>query len=249
MKQFAQDGFCVFDADPRVLEWADAAADVARDMVQDADMRALWLRHQDTWFVGVDALSNAVDGSVSNVPLAGPWEALITQPKHWHRAQVSVVFEGYPKQDVGESDANHRFRINRAAAHVDGILLEDGQRYLREPHSFVLGSPLGDSTASPLVVWPRSHILMRDALRDIIGDKDPKSVDLTEGYKTARASVFAQIDPIEVTVVKGQSVLLHRHMLHGVAPWKATDSAPDEGRMVAYFRPEYPETDRWLSTA
>ena len=85
---------------------------------------------------------------------------------------------------------------------------------------------------------------MRDALRDIIGDKDPKSVDLTEGYKTARASVFAQIDPIEVTVVNGQSVLLHRHMLHGVAPWKATDSAPDEGRMVAYFRPEYPETDR-----
>ena len=81
------------------------------------------------------------------------------------------------------------------------------------------------------------------------GIKIRNPVDLTEGYKTARASVFAQIDPIEVTVVKGQSVLLHRHILHGVAPWKATDSAPDEGRMVAYFRPEYPETDMWLSTA
>lgn len=243
---FAQDGYHLFDSDPQVLRWATAAAGVARDVAQNAEQRALWLRHQQTWFVGVDVLPNASDGSISQVPLRGPWEALIDVPKNWHRAQVSVVYEGYPKQDVGESDANHRFRIKRAAAHVDGILLEQGRRYLREPHGFVLGLPLGRSTASPLVVWPGSHIMMRNALRAIIGDADPNTVDLTEGYKQARAQVFETIEPVEVHAELGQSILVHRHLLHGVAPWKSTDTAPPEGRMVAYFRPELERVDDWL---
>jgi hypothetical protein len=37
--------------------------------------------------------------------------------------------------------------------------------------------------------------------------------------------------------------------LHGVAPWSEGAMAPPEGRMVAYFRPELPDTAsaQWLS--
>ncbi len=247
MNQLEQDGYCVFEADPRVSAWAKAAAPVARELVQSEALRTQWLRHQETWFVGVDTLPNAPDGSISGACLAGPWDTVIEAPKTWHKAQVSAVYPGYPKQDDTESDANHRFRTRRCAAHVDGILLENGRRFLREPHSFILGLPLGNSSASPLVVWPKSHILMRDALREMIAQSDPKSVDLTAGYKTARAKVFEQIEPVEVHAKMGQSMLLHRHLLHGVAPWKDGDSVPPEGRIVAYFRPQFERMQDWLS--
>ncbi|WP_085311415.1 hypothetical protein [Planktotalea arctica] len=247
MNAFLRNGFHVFERDARVLKWASAAADVARKVAQDPAMRAQWLRHQETWFVGVDALPNATDGAIANVPLAGPWEAQITPPRAWHKAQLSVVYEGYPLQDAGESDANHRFRIKRYAAHVDGILLEQGRRFLREPHAFVLGLPLGDSCASPLVVWPSSHVMMRASLRRAIGAAEPASIDLTDAYKAARAEVFAQIEPVEINARMGQSMLLHRHLLHGVAPWKAADTAPPEGRMVAYFRPQFEQVSDWLT--
>ena len=247
MTDFEKDGFRLFDATPEVTAWSEKAAHVAREVVNEPELREMWLRHQETWFVGVDALPNALDGSIDGAVLSGPWEDFVTLPATWHKAQVSVVYEGYPKQDAEESDANHRFRIKRAAAHVDGILLEEGRRYLREPHSFILGLPLGESRASPLVIWPGSHLIMRDALRELIGCDDPKSVDLTDRYKAARARVFEQIEPVEVHATIGQSILLHRHMLHGVAPWKTDDTAPKEGRMVAYFRPEYAQTASWLS--
>ena len=72
-------------------------------------------------------------------------------------------------------------------------------------------------------------------------------MDLTEIYKAARAKVFEQIEPVEVHAALGQSILLHRHLLHGVAPWKVNDVAPPEGRMVAYFRPEYAQITDWLT--
>ena len=247
VKGLAEQGFRLFDSDPRVLAWARAAADVAREVAQDEAMQLQWLRHQRTWFVGVDALPNAPDGSIKEVPLIGPWDEVITPPERWHKAQISIVYEGYPKQHEAESDANHRFRITRYAAHVDGILLEQGRRYLREPHEFILGVPLGYSAASPLVVWPGSHVIMGDAFRALIGDQNPNTVDLTEGYKEARAEVFRQINPVKVPAVAGQSVLLHRHLLHGVAPWEEGDQAGSDGRMAAYFRPEFSQIEDWLN--
>lgn len=246
---FRTDGLCVFDADQRVERWALAAAETARKLTQTPQLRQKWLRHRETWFVGVDVLPNAGDGSISGAPLAGPWQACTGCVPLWHSAQVSVVYPSYPKQDPGESDANHRFRKKRCAAHVDGILLENGRRFLREPHRFILGIPLGDSAASPLVIWPKSHVMMRDALRARIGSAEPTSVDLTDAYKAARAQVFAQIEPVEVQAKIGQSIVLHRHLLHGVAPWKDTDTAPPEGRMVAYFRPQYQDARDWLTHA
>ncbi|MGB7318205.1 MAG: hypothetical protein WBC85_09595 [Planktotalea sp.] len=246
MSAYSNDGFCVFDADPKVLIWANAAAKTARKLVRDDTLRATWLRHQETWFVGVDALPNAPDGSISGAVLTGPWEPYVAPQLHWHKAQISAVYKGYPKQDPDESEANHRFRIKRCAAHVDGILLENGRRFLREPHQFVLGIPLGTSHASPLVVWPGSHLVMQDAFRNAIGCEEPGSVELTQAYKAARAQVFERITPLELHLELGQSVLLHRHLLHGIAPWKTKDTAPPEGRIVAYFRPMFETLSDWI---
>lgn len=245
MGDLSQNGFAVFDADPRVLAWAKAAYDAALTATSDPAMRRAWLRHGETWFVGVDALPNAPDGSVGGVPLAGPWEDAVEPPAAWHAAQVSVVYEGYPKRDAGESEAAHWFRVTRCAAHVDGLHLENGRRIMREPHAFILGLPLNESDACPLVVWRGSHRVMRAGLADAMG-AGTLGADVTDAYKTARAQVFEDCEQVEVQMQPGQAVLVHRHAVHGVAPWRDGMRMLPEGRMVAYFRPECADPNDWL---
>lgn len=241
-------GFRVFDPDRATLRWAQAAHGAALNLVSDPQIRARNLRHGQTWFVGVDVLPNAPDGSIAGVPLEGAWTGAIAPPGHWHRAQLSVVYPGYPGQSSGESDANHRFRVIRHAAHVDGLLPEGParRRYLREPHGFILGLPLNHTDAAPLMVWPGSHRIMGDALRRAIGNRNPETVDLTDAYGAARRKVFDTIDPVPVLAAPGQVTLLHRHLLHGVAPWTKAAMAPPEGRMIAYFRPQI-SASAWLN--
>ena len=240
-------GFTLFDPDPAVARWAAAAHAVACKVAADPAIRAANLRHAETWFVGVDALPNASDGSIDTVPLIGPWTPLFPANQTWHAAQLSIVYPGYPGKDPEESDGNHRYRITRAAAHVDGLLPigPNRRRYLQEPHAFILGLPLNISNAAPLVVWPGSHKIMGDAFREIIGAQDPTTVDLTDGYQAARKQVFDTITPERIEMTPGQSILLHRHLLHGVAPWGEGETAPPEGRMVAYFRPQFAASE-WL---
>lgn len=242
------DGFEVFDTDTQLLRWASAAHGEAVTLSADPQIRAANLRHNQTWFVGVDALPTASDGSIEGIPLGGPWQQRITPPQAWHRAQLSIVYPGYPGQDPDESDANHRYRIKRAAAHVDGLLPIGAakRRFLREPHAFILGLPLNTSDAAPLTVWPGSQHIMGAAFRDLIASKDPQSVDLTEGYQAARRQCFEQIEPQHIIAAPGQSILLHRHLLHGVAPWQVGQNAPPEGRMIAYFRPEFSAVE-WIA--
>ncbi|SIT76387.1 hypothetical protein SAMN05421665_0364 [Yoonia rosea] len=239
-----QDGFCVFPPDAAVARWAAAAKLAAITVLGDGGAR----RHGGTWFVGVDALPNAPDGSIGGVPLAGAWQAHVKAPPNWHRAQLSVVFPGYPQQDPGESEAAHRFRRDRDAAHVDGLLPEGPQkrRHLREPHGFILGLPLDAVRASPLVVWRGSHDIMRTAFHAAFAGIPPAQwghVDVTEVYQDARRKVFATCDRVEVVAEPGQAVLLDRHILHGVAPWP--QDVLGEMRMVAYFRPQISIED-WL---
>lgn len=241
----AAKGFATFAPDAGVLAWANAAHRVGKAVARDPAMCAQWLRHGDTWFVGVDALPNAGDGSVDGVPLAGPWQGAIDPPDHWHHAQLSVIYPGYPRQD-GEAAAGFRYRTQRCAAHVDGLLLEDGRRFPREPHAFILGIALNDSAACPLTVWPGSHRVMRAALADAVGARDPRDVDVTDAYVAARKAVFASCAPVALPLRAGASVLLDRHLLHGIAPWQAGDTAPPEGRMMAYFRPICPDPADWL---
>ena len=240
-------GFRVFEQDAAVARWAAAAHTVACEVSHDPRIRAVNLRHGDTWFVGVDALPNAPDGSIGGVPLAGQWREHVTTPDVWHAAQLSIVYPGYPIQDPDESDANHRYRITRHAAHVDGLLPEgpERRRYLKEPHAFILGLPLNRSDAAPLMVWPDSHRIMGPAFDVLRAAPDPMQVDVTDTYQAARRRVFAEIEPVAVVAEPGQAIVLHRHLLHGVAPWSADVKAPQEGRIIAYFRPQFTAIE-WL---
>ena len=236
-----------FDLDARVARWAAAANAVADRVLADPAQQAAWLRHDGTWFVGVDALPNGPDGAIDGIALEGPWELTQTE---WHPAQLSVTYPGYPGQDAGESEAAHRFRRDRFAAHLDGLLPEgpDKRRHLREPHAFILGVALNDAPpdAAPLVVWKGSPAIMRDAMREAFAGVDPADwgdVDVTDAYQAARRAVFAQCDPVAVPLKPGESVLVHRLAIHGVAPWESGTG----DRRIAYFRPLLANPADWLT--
>jgi hypothetical protein len=232
------EGFCVYDHDPRVAAWAAAALDAARGVAAQPEWRGPDnLRHGQTWFVGVDALPNAADGSIGGVALAGPWH-LPDLPLH--RAQLSIIYAGYPEQDRGESDANHRFRVKRSAAHVDGLLPvgPDRRRFAREYHAYILSLPLTDVAGSPTVVWRGSQRIMQDALRAAMAEKDPAKTDITDVYAAARKRVFAECEQVPLLLKPGQSALLHPFVLHGTQPWRGETDPAGEGRMIAFFRPE-----------
>jgi len=240
-----RDGFVLFGADARVTQWAAAAHDVAKDIAADPEMQAANLRHGNTWFVGVDALPNAADGSIAGVPLKGPWQDHVPDVPQ-HAAQLSIIYPGYPKQDAGESDANHRFRIKRCAAHVDGLLPEgpERRRFAREYHAYILGLPLTVATAAPTVVWRGSHVIMQAALSEAIGDHLIGSVDLTDAYHAARRAVFERCEMVSLRADPGQSFLIHRFALHGTAPWEGPEGP---GRMIAFLRPEFTDPQDWLA--
>lgn len=232
-------GYTIFDFDARVAAWAQAAWTAAQRLDLTPD------RCGETWHVGVDALPNEADGSISGVPLGGPWSLDAVQ---WHRAQLSVIYPGYPRQDQDESDAAHRFRVQRCAAHMDGLLPEGPRRrrHLREPHAFILGLPLNDVKSSPLVVWPGSHQIMRQAFAEAFDGVAPKEwgdQDVTDIYQAARRKVFESSEPVPIDMSPGQSVLLDRHVIHGVAPW---EGASEGFRAVAYFRPQFSDIALWL---
>ncbi len=245
-KDFARDGFVHLPWDARTQAWANAAY-VAVKALPDAPHD---MRHGGTWRVGVDALANAPDGSVDGVALRGLWEDLITSPDTWHAAQVSIVYAGYPKQDPDETEAAHRFRLMRDAAHVDGLLPEgqDRRRHLRKPHAFILGLPLNEADGSPMVVWVGSHVIVRNAFAKAFDGIAPDAwgdVDVTDIYQSARREVFDTCERVLLPAKPGEATLLHRHVVHGVAPW---DDAPEikEGRIIAYFRPEVAAMAEWL---
>ncbi len=223
---------------------------------------APWWRHRRTWFVGVDALPNDAAGAVpGGPPLAG--EAIdfvrndlgFTSP--WHCAQVSACFPGYPQRDADETEVQHRFRLHRDAAHVDGLHGEGPKRrrHMREYHDFILGLPLTEASAdaAPLVVWAGSHLIMQQVFRDAfagVAAEDWCDVDVTDAYQAARARVFETCPRIALPAHPGEATLVHRFALHGVAPWGEHASADDTGgRMIAYFRPETADRIRWLDGA
>lgn len=255
--QFLDKGWIKFPAEPAVRDWAAAAYQVARDRVQDPALQARWLTCEGTWFVGVDALPNDTSGNTGAGPLTG--EAYAAAKALYgilplHPAQVSVVYPGYPRPREGETEANFRYRLNRDAAHVDGFHATgpERRRMLKERHAYILGLPLTECSAgaAPLTVWEGSHHLMRtafaEALKDIPEAKWAET-DLTETYKATRREAFETCRRITLPARPGEAYIVHRLALHGVAPWQEGATAPPDGRMIAYFRPDLPEGNRdWL---
>ena len=251
-------GWAMFPSDETLNPWLDAARTAALDRVNDPDERQVWLQCEGTWFVGVDSLPSDPEGALNGAgPLVGEayrhaQEIYGTLPLH--PGQVSVMYPGYPKPRETETEAAYRYRMKRDAAHVDGLLGvgQPKKRMLKERHAYILGLPLTDcdENASPLVVWEGSHKRMRAAFEDALGhldEADWENVDLTAIYQATRQEVFETCPRVKVTAKPGEAYLVHRLALHGVAPWEEGAEAPDEGRMIAYFRPELSSGNRdWL---
>lgn len=232
---------------PAIAAWAEAARTAALHTL--ATSQDPW-RCGGTWFVGVDALPNTPDGAIHGTPF--PWHAVPLAPEPLHRAQLSVIRTGYPQPSPEETPAAFAFRRDRDAAHLDGLLPigPDKRRMVKEPHAWILGLPLNDSSAAPLTVWDGSHEILRAALLDALEPHAPEAwgdIDITEPYQQARREIFATCRRIELPVRPGQATLLHRLTLHGVAPWKLQDRAPAEGRMIAYLRPQLATVQQWLT--
>ena len=231
--------------DGRLHHWSMAAQPLALTALSES---AEPLRCGGTWAVGLDLLPNAGDGSVNGVAL--PWEALGLAPVPLHRAQLSAVYPGYPRPSAEESEAAYGFRLRRDAAHLDGLLPigPEKRRMVKEPHAWILGLPLTEPYGAPLVVWEGSHVLMQAALAKALAGHDPATwgeVDVTEAYQAARAEVFRTCPRVEVPGRPGEAVVLHRHLIHGVAPWG--DAPGEEGRIVAYFRPLMASVAAWMA--
>ena len=224
-----------------VDNWARAANKIANQALADPELD-VWYRCERTWFAGVDCLNNDSDG---NLPDETRWpESLnaFVPSLPLHKAQISAIFPGYPKAMETDSAPAARYRVKRDAAHVDGLLPigPNRRRKLKEPHAYILGLPLTDApaNASPLVVWEGSHNVMQKAFREALLEYDPEDwadVDLTDVYHHARRRCFDNCQRREIAASRGEAILLHRHSLHGMAPWEAPDGPP---RIIAYFRPE-----------
>jgi hypothetical protein len=232
---------------PAIAAWATAARQAALDTL--ATTTQPW-RCGGTWFVGVDALPNDPNGTINATPF--PWAALPLAPEPLHRAQLSVIRPGYPQPSPDESPTAYAYRQTRDAAHLDGLLPigPDRRRMVKEPHAWILGLPLNDTTASPLTVWEGSHDILRAALLTALDPHPPETwgdIDITEPYQEARRAAFATCRRIELPAKPGEATLLHRLTLHGVAAWKPGDSAPPEGRMIAYLRPHLNSVSDWLT--
>jgi hypothetical protein len=222
---------------------------VAEACAADPEARAKWLRCGGTWFAGVNVFPNDARGAVPQArvpPLQGAAidfvrDALGLAGLAWDRAQISVCHPGYPQPWEGESEAAFRFRRDRDAAHVDGLIRDaDRRRSLGETHGFILGIPLSESDpeAAPMVVWEGSHEVMRAAFRqrfEGVAPADWGAEDVTEAYQAARRAAFESCRRVTVTARPGGAYLVHRLALHGVAPWLAAGETP---RAIAYFRPD-----------
>jgi hypothetical protein len=232
---------------------------VARACVR-APENAKWLRCGGSWFIGVNALPNEPDGSVvDGAPFAGSAIDFIRRDLRltqftWDRGQVSVVYPGYPKRVESESESAFRYRTQRDAAHVDGVLRvgPDNRRYLRNFHEFILGIPLVDvrEDTSPFVVWENSHEHIREAFRERFSGMRPQcwpEQDVTELYHAVRRKVFETCRRVEITARPGEAYLVHRLALHGIAAWRGSDENYRDGRIVIYFRPESQSPEAWLT--
>ena len=257
--QFFKRGWCRFARDPILLEWVNASLASARATVRDPQ-QAKWLRYQKTWFAGVNVLPNDSKGAVADSgPLRGEVIDFIAgrlelENFNWDRGQVSVCYPGYPQPMAGESTGKARYRRERDAAHVDGLLPEGPQRrrHLREYHGFILGIPMVefDANASPFVVWDGSHEIMRNAFMQRFAGIPAGQwgeQDVTEVYHAAREQVFATCERNELHARPGEAFLAHRLVLHGMAAWRDNAVAGADGRMICYFRPDSFGPYEWLN--
>ena len=247
-------GWAKLPGDPKLAAWAEHTRPQAMEAANDPENRANWLRSQGTWFVGVDVLPNFA-------PLTGPvLKAAQYATGHtridWGSGQISTCYKGYPKQDADETPGMFNYRRMCDFAHLDGLkaIGADRRRKMEEFHGFILGIPLNETPAqaAPFVIWQGSHLIFRDMLAKAYAGVAPEDwhlIDITEIYQETRAQIFKTCKRVEIHAKPGEAYIAHRFALHGMAAWDEGLDGPDDGRMIAYFRPFWQGDRReWLQT-
>ena len=257
LQHYQRHGWCKFAFDDELYRWVKHVLPSAANCLTRKENEHWW-RYQDTWFVGVNALPNDASGAVDGGPrLSGTAQRFMQQlglsTNQLDRAQISTCFPGYPKVAKGESKALHLYRLNRDAAHIDGLLREgpERHRFAREYHEYILLIPMNDFEigASPFVAWNGSHLLMKKALTAAfngVAKEQWANTPITEPYIEARKQVFEQCTRLELDLKVGEAVLAHRMLLHGTAPWRPTAKTSEHGRMLCFFRPQTLTIEQWL---
>ena len=257
-KTFFDKGWITLPFDPLLAQWVQATLPAATATLSDPD-HAQWYRYQNTWFAGVNVLPNDATGKVPD-GLALQCQAVEFIHQHvcqrdydFDSAQVSVCYPGYPLPMDSESEAAHRFRKNRDAAHLDGLIPvgDSRRRYLQEHHGFILGIPMTSFSkdASPLVVWEGSHEVISNRLKMELGNlpaAEWHTVDLTDIYQAVRKQVFDTCQRTTIHASPGEAIVMHRLAIHGVVPWQDDAWCDDIGRMICYFRPLLSDPAHWL---
>ena len=104
--------------------------------------------------------------------------------------------------------------------------------------------------ASPFVIWESSHEMVRQTLAACYESLPAArwgDVDVTDAYHRVRRRVFADCRRVEIWGKPGEAYLAHRLSVHGIAPWGKSASAPPDGRIICYFRPEIGGPLQWLT--
>ena len=261
MDYYNENGWIKFSFDPKLDHWLKSIAKPTFNAIHDKENQNEWLRCQGTWFAGVRALPNDIHGSVKGgVKLdfaSSRWALNMLGVKQivWDPAQISVCYPGYPKPGINESKSSFYYRLKKDAAHVDGLhpVGKNRIRMLREQHAFILGIPVTTFSrkASPLVVWEGSHKIMKYYFKKEFCQIDPqdwKDYDFTKVYHNARNEIFDTCKRVEIHATPGESYIVHRMALHGVAPWDGRARSSKEGRVIVYFRPDMDlEPSSWLT--
>ena len=253
-------GWIKFSFDPKLILWLDSITKQMFNAIYDKKNQREWLRCQGTWFVGVRALKNdlngAVNGGLKLDANCSRWALQMLGKKEikWDPAQISVCYPGYPRRGVDESKSSFDYRSKRDAAHVDGLhpIGKKRVRMLREQHAFILGIPatISSRKAAPLVVWEGSHKIIKHYFESAYSKINPqnwKEIDITKLYHQARNEIFDKCKRVEIHARPGESYIVHRMALHGVAPWDGRAKSSKDGRVIVYFRPEMDlEASSWL---
>ena len=254
---FGDTGYIEFKHDEQIVKWAEYAGKKGNEILANSSQLAKWLQCEGTWFVGVDVLPNDSGGNFKEVKFPDIFKRLMEKInlKSYHKAQLSVIFPGYPKPRAGDSEAAYKYRLKRDAAHVDGLLPigTNKRRHLIEAHGIILGIPLNNthSGASPIVVWEGSHLIMQKEFSNLLSKVAPsgwKDIDLTDTYKKARRNCFENCKRVVIESPVGTGYALHPLLLHGITPWVSPSKGLESSnRQVAYFRPLLNNVQDWLS--
>ena len=254
-------GWLKFEFDDSLKSWVNASLQSARDAVHRPDNQHWW-RYQGTWFVGVNSLDNDRFGKVQGgIHLQGKAAEFLSNNlgvdlSRLDQAQVSVCLPGYPKSSNTESRAANSYRLNKDAAHLDGVLKQaaTAERYVQEPHDYILAIPMSDfsSDTAPFVVWEGSHNIVRSTFKQFFENSASENwsqVAITSCYQQVRRQIFSECERKQLIMKPGEAFLVHRLMLHGTGPWKTNARCGPDGRMICFFRPSSLSIEEWLDSS